>query len=590
MSEKIEQQYAGEPSQVYAQLKQQDVEQFYTGYQWWKIQQRIIALQAEIGTLRQQIDENAQYMQEVRPPAVALATLARLQANGVHDLGLLDRMLERGEGWLDLIVQRLDYCEQLEFIPDNYTQWCEHALEGAYDWIDSMRGADALTPSAASSEIVDLVSVEATEELLLRKLTSEEEEEEAQPLSPPILAIEEMQPITEEILATVEEFENMAEASLPEETDVIASPPGAFVEQDNAEILLPDEAVADEQETGLQDGDFAPAPDIQLPTAANAEADLSLEVQVEDVHSVDETSYAEDKPQELLQQEMEIPLLIEQVEDVHSVDETSYAEDKPQELFQQEMEIPLLIETATIEDASLVTEEQHLEQQTVEPALALDTPLPKVVEAEASPSSISIEQQVVEPAIVLDAALSTQADVADNPPVVSDDQDLNQQIVEPDSQPGHPIPTEADAERNPTTVPIEQGSEQWAAEPALILEDPSSFEGSAEGDSVQVPIDQVASPEDISVSATQETPLPTRADSSAAAEELHNEQVAETVPAAEVSLPVETNAEIASPGEAAPEGVHTVEGSISQQDSESAPAQPVKPRGFWRWLLALFRK
>ncbi len=459
MSEKVEQQYPSELGQVYAQLKQQDVEQFYTGYQWWKIQQRIIALQAEIGTLHQQIDENAQYMQEVRPPAVALATLARLQANGVHDLELLDRMLERGEGWLDLIVQRLDYCEQLEFIPDNYTQWCEHALEGAYDWIDSMRGADALALSAASSDIVDLVSVEATEELLLRKLTSEEEEEEeeeeAQPLSPPMPAIEEMQPITEEILPTVEEFENIAEDSLPEETDAIASSASAFVEEDNAEILLPDEAVADEQETEFQDGDFAPALEIQLPTEANAEADLS-----QDIH-------------------------------VHPLDETSYAEDRPRELLQQETEIPLLVETTAIGDSSLVTEEQHL---------ALDSPLPEEIEVEVS-----------------------------------------------------------------------------------------SFERSVEADSAQVPIDQVPSPEDTSVSATQETPLPTGADSSAASDELHNEQVAETVPVAEVALPVETNAEVASPVEAAPEAVHTAEGSISQRDIESAPAQHVKPRGFWRWLLALFR-
>ena len=463
MSEKVEQQYSSELSQVYAQLKQRDVEQFYTGYQWWKIRERIIALQAEISTLRQQIDENAQYMQEVRPPAVALATLARLQANGVHDLELLDRMLERGEGWLDLIMQRLDYCEQLEFFPDNYTQWCEHALEGAYDWIDSMRVADALGSSAASSDIVDLVSVEATEELLLRKLTSEEEEEEAQPalkdatpaLSSLVSAIEEVQPMTEEVLPTVEEFETIAEGSLPEETDVIAS---AFVEEDNAEILLPDEVVATEQET----------------------------------------------------------------------------------------EISLLVETAASDDASLVTEEQYA---------ALDSFLPQEIEAEI----------------------------------------------------------------NSTTAPIEQDSEPQAAEPAPILEGPPSFEGSVEADAAQVAIDQVASPEDTGVSATQETPLPGGADASAASDELHNEQVAETVP--DVALPVETNAEIASPVEAAPEGVHTVEEGISQeavpeavhsadesisqeavpeavhsadegssqQDVESAAAQNVKPRGFWRRLLALFR-
>jgi hypothetical protein len=439
MSEKIEQQYPSEVSQVYAQLKQQDVEQFYTGYQWWKIRERISALQAEIGTLRQQIDENVQYMQEVRPPAVALATLARLQANGVHDLELLDRMLERGEGWLDLIMQRLDYCEQLEFIPDNYTQWCEHALEGAYDWIDSMRGADALAPFAASSDTVDLISAEATEELLLRKLTSEEEEEEekAQPLeitlrdatlllSPPAPAIEEVQPNTEEIVPTVEEFENIAEGSLPEEADTMASSAIAFVEEDNAEILLSEQVVAAEQETEFQDGDFTPELEIQLPTLANAEADLSLDIQVEDVQPLNEASYAEDRPQELLQ---------------------------------QEMEISPLVETTASDDVSLVIEEQYDEQQTVEPALVPDAALPKEVDAVDGPLHVSGElEQATEFAHALDS----------------------------------PLVEEIEAEINSTTVPIEQDSESRAAEPAPILEGPSSFEGSVEADSVQVPIDQVA--------------------------------------------------------------------------------------------------
>jgi hypothetical protein len=173
MSHKPERQFPDDLSQVYSRLNQLDVEQFYTGYQWWIAHRRINILQEEIDTLRIQIDENAQYMQHARPPAVALATLARLQANGVDDLDLLDRMLEQGEEWLDLIMQRLDYCEQLDFIHDNYTQWCEHALEGAYDWIDSMRVAeiDTLPPPETASDI------EATEELLLRKLTSEEEGE-----------------------------------------------------------------------------------------------------------------------------------------------------------------------------------------------------------------------------------------------------------------------------------------------------------------------------------------------------------------------------------------------------------------------------
>ncbi len=222
MSHKPERQFPDDLSQVYSQLNQLDVEQFYTGYQWWITHRRINVLQEEIDTLRLQIDENAQYMQHARPPAVALATLARLQANGVDDLDLLDRMLEQGEEWLDLIMQRLDYCEQLDFIHDNYTQWCEHALEGAYDWIDSMRDAEVDTspPPEVASDI------EATEELLLRKLTSEEEGEIPTADAPVISGEEDVQEQVAEATADAEAAE--LEATLATEgedaVDLLAVP------------------------------------------------------------------------------------------------------------------------------------------------------------------------------------------------------------------------------------------------------------------------------------------------------------------------------------------------------------------------------
>ena len=179
MSDNAQQQFLDELNHIYATLNQHDVEQFYAGYQLWYTRQRMTTLQEQIGSLRQQISEMAERLQQVQPPAVAFATLARLQAKGVNDVDLLDRMLERGEEWLDLTMQRLDYCEQLDFIHDNYAQWCEHALEGAYDWIDSMRDAYAdTTPRPAVTTEVEEASVEATEELLIQKLASEEEGEE----------------------------------------------------------------------------------------------------------------------------------------------------------------------------------------------------------------------------------------------------------------------------------------------------------------------------------------------------------------------------------------------------------------------------
>src|SRR6266571_3942706 len=228
MSHKPERQFPDDLSQVYSRLNQLDVEQFYTGYQWWITHRRINVLQEEIDTLRLQRDENAQYMQHARPPAVALATLARLQANGVDDLDLLDRMLEQGEEWLDLIMQRLDYCEQLDFIHDNYTQWCEHALEGAYDWIDSMRDAEVDTspPPEAASDI------EATEELLLRKLTSEEEGEIPMADAPVISGEEDVQ----EQVAEAAELEATLATEAEDAVDLLTSPMMQESEQQSVEL------------------------------------------------------------------------------------------------------------------------------------------------------------------------------------------------------------------------------------------------------------------------------------------------------------------------------------------------------------------
>jgi len=164
---------------VFAQLNQQDIEEFYIGYQRWNLQHQFEVLQTRLEDLRKQIVVNAERMQEVHPTAIELATLARLQSNGVSDVDLLDRMLERGELWLDRTMQRLDYLEQLDdFIRDDYTQWCQHALEGAYDWIDSvLDGKPTSLPLTETTEEEKLT--EATEELFLQKINNDEYQDES---------------------------------------------------------------------------------------------------------------------------------------------------------------------------------------------------------------------------------------------------------------------------------------------------------------------------------------------------------------------------------------------------------------------------
>ena len=168
---------------IFAQLNPQAVEEFYREYQYWNMQHQLEMLHARLSDVRKQISENTERIQETQPTAIELATLARLQSNGVSDIDLLDRMLERGEMWLDRTMQRLDYLEQLDdFISDDYTQWCQHALEGAYDWIDSVLDSGASSQPTTTADLTTTEEVQkddfidATEELFLQKISTDEEE------------------------------------------------------------------------------------------------------------------------------------------------------------------------------------------------------------------------------------------------------------------------------------------------------------------------------------------------------------------------------------------------------------------------------
>ena len=164
---------------LFAQLTPEEVEEFYQGYRSWRLQQQIVSLRAQIELVRRQIAVNEQRIQRTAPSAIAQAAIARLQSQGVTSVDLFDRMLERGEEWLDHTMQLLDHCERLGIIYGDYTQWCEHALEGAYDWLASMTDTDHSAPAqAAELSSVEPAQSGITEELLLRKLMSEAEEEE----------------------------------------------------------------------------------------------------------------------------------------------------------------------------------------------------------------------------------------------------------------------------------------------------------------------------------------------------------------------------------------------------------------------------
>jgi hypothetical protein len=244
---------------VFAQLNQQDIEEFYIGYQRWNLQHQIEILQARLEDLRKQIIANTERMQELHPTAIEFATLARLQSNGVSDVDLLDRILERGESWLDRTMQRLDYFEQLDdFISDDYTQWCQHALEGAYDWIDSMLDGNSTSPPTAEATKEEEL-IEATEELFLQKISNEEDESimlETTMKRPSITIadLEEAVPTTEDTRAAVEAAPTPENTTtVMEEANPAEEPPVEVTSIDDGELTVSQDFALFEEPVSVQE-------------------------------------------------------------------------------------------------------------------------------------------------------------------------------------------------------------------------------------------------------------------------------------------------------------------------------------------------
>jgi len=495
MSDNPPQQSSDTLQHIYEKLNPQDVEQFYIGYQRWYTQQQIATLQTQIDTLQQQIAENAACMQLFHPPAVALATLARLQAKGVNDIDLLDRMLERGEEWLDLTMQRLDYCEQLHFIHDNYAQWCQHALEGAYDWIDSMRdtaNAETLPLPVATSD-ADESSADATEELLLRKLTSEEEE-----IS---LADTDKRPAVS-LASTTEETSPIAHSTVATPATVATpgdAPPGEQSEADTKPSLPLTPAEQASEPAYIESVPTAETPSL---TTAHAEAD-PLPVPLAEVSAAEPVGQA----QELSFTE------VQSVETDVEVGTSLVADEQAEYLeFAPPAEALPPVETDTEAYASHVASDQVSELESTPPAEA----------------SLPVEAETMT-AIETDSSLETQqADL----PVAS------QQAGEPasvalTSSAQALFWDEADAETDPYLTAINLHSE-----PAPPAETPHPVEASIKADPAHV------------MQAESQEP--------------------------EIPLPVREN---------------DAQASIPQEKEQPAlEAKPQRRRGFWQWLLALFRR
>ncbi|GAC1454541.1 MAG: hypothetical protein PVSMB2_03950 [Ktedonobacteraceae bacterium] len=175
---------------LFSQLDAQQVETFYKSYQHWHLEQQSAVVQEQLASIEQRIVDNQVLMQRAQPTPIALATLTRLQSYGVDDVDLLDSMLERGDTWLDHTLQLLEQCERLDVIHDNYTEWCRHALEDAYDWLDSMHNNEVSQDMPPIQEQATQATVDDnTEALLIQRLMSEDETEKVSTIKPILISV-----------------------------------------------------------------------------------------------------------------------------------------------------------------------------------------------------------------------------------------------------------------------------------------------------------------------------------------------------------------------------------------------------------------
>jgi hypothetical protein len=127
------------------------MQQVSDSYMAWYVDRVTRQLDDTMSSLRSELRENDQKEASYRPSPQELEAIERLQRSGVTGVDLLDRMVEQGDEWLGVTMRRLDHFERTGLAPKDYSTWCEHALGGAYDWIDHDRlGSSAGAPTGAT--------------------------------------------------------------------------------------------------------------------------------------------------------------------------------------------------------------------------------------------------------------------------------------------------------------------------------------------------------------------------------------------------------------------------------------------------------
>lgn len=138
-------------TKLFEQLPLEAVQQVSDSYLAWYVDRVTRQLDETVAGLRAELRENDAKEANYRPSPNELGAIERLQRSGVSGMDLLDRMVEQGEDWLMLTMRRLDHFERTGLAPKDYSTWCEHALSGAYDWIDHDRLSSG-APSASAAQ------------------------------------------------------------------------------------------------------------------------------------------------------------------------------------------------------------------------------------------------------------------------------------------------------------------------------------------------------------------------------------------------------------------------------------------------------
>ena len=145
---------ASDPTAVttlYGQIPLESMQQVSDSYMAWYVDRVTRHLDETMAGLRSELRENDAKEASFRPSPNELDAIERMQKSGVTGKDLLDRMVEQGEDWLMLTMRRLDHFERTGLAPKDYSTWCEHALSGAYDWIDHERLGSTGAPATAGS-------------------------------------------------------------------------------------------------------------------------------------------------------------------------------------------------------------------------------------------------------------------------------------------------------------------------------------------------------------------------------------------------------------------------------------------------------